>query len=144
MAWVLQQPGVQLNVMAMGRAAEHGHTELCQYLHAQQCPWNNFSTAVAAQNGHIDLLRWLIDNGCPYAAGDLCFAAAELGSAELLEYLQQQGITAETAEGILVTDVLDIVGLRSKLSAAQWCREQGAEVQIGQLKLTGLTGVMRC
>jgi Ankyrin repeats (3 copies) len=120
MAWVLQQPGVQLNAMAMCRAAEHGHTELCQYLHAQQCPWNYGSTTVAAQNGHIDLLRWLIDNGCPYAAGDLCYAAAELGSAELLEYLQQQGITAETAEGILVTDVLDIVGLRNKLSAALW------------------------
>jgi hypothetical protein len=64
-------------------------------------------------------VRWLIDNGCPYAAGDLCYAAAELGSVELLMYLQQHGVTAEAAASISLTDMLDIASLRNKLAAAQ-------------------------
>eukprot|EP00953_Heterococcus_sp_UTEX-ZZ885_P021731 12107-Heterococcus_DN1.PRE.2 len=41
MDWLLQQPGTVLSRDVMSMAAWKGHAALCQYLYAQQCPWDD-------------------------------------------------------------------------------------------------------
>jgi hypothetical protein len=67
-----QQPGVRFIAHAMYCAALGGHLQLCQWLHAQQCPWNDSVTHAAASGNHCELLRWLIESGCPYDAHKAC------------------------------------------------------------------------
>eukprot|EP00953_Heterococcus_sp_UTEX-ZZ885_P035170 18165-Heterococcus_DN1.PRE.1 len=124
MAWVLQQPGTEFSRRVMCAAAEKGHTAMCKYLYAKQCPWAICSTCAAARCGNADLLRWLIDYGCPWDAEQLCMAAAASGSVEVLVYLQQLGILGDTET---LTYALDDALQHNKLAAAQWLKEQGAE-----------------
>jgi hypothetical protein len=124
MAWVLQQPDMQLSEMAMHAAAERGHTAMCQYLHAKQCPWDVRRTNAAARCGHVDLVRWLCDNGCPWDADLLCLSAAKGGRIKVLKHLQQQDLLTSPA---LLQDTLHYAGHHNKLAAAKWLREQGAE-----------------
>jgi hypothetical protein len=124
MAWILQQPNVRLSGDVMSAAAAEGHTALCQYLHAQQCPWDTYSVANAAYGGHIDLLQWLLDNGCPWYARLLRITAARGGSIAVMAYLQQQGIFTSVAE---FTDMLNYAAKYDRLDAARWLRERGAE-----------------
>jgi hypothetical protein len=123
MAWVLQQPGTRLSEDVMRYAAFKGHKAMCQYLRAQQCPWDESSITTAAHGGHVDLLRWLVDNGCPYDRQYLCRIAATGGSVEVLLYLQQQGLLTTSAE---LTDTLDIAIYYWQFAAGTWLREQGA------------------
>jgi hypothetical protein len=124
MAWVLQQPGAQLQATAMKAAVSKGRADMCKYLHAQHCPWDTNVTAGAARAGHVDLLCWLIDNGCPWAKTRLCLAAASSGNIELMTFLQQQGLPTSAA---LLTDMLNYASSYNKLAAAKWLRQQGAE-----------------
>jgi Ankyrin repeats (3 copies) len=124
MQWVLQQqPGTTLSADAMTTAASKGHTAMCEFLHAQQCPWDTFAVMDAAYNGHVSVLRWLMDNGCPWIPHNLCMAAGEGGSIEVLTFLQQQGIL----DAQMLTHALDNAAFLGRLAAAQWLREQGAE-----------------
>eukprot|EP00953_Heterococcus_sp_UTEX-ZZ885_P007680 4633-Heterococcus_DN1.PRE.4 len=124
MVWLLQQPGMQLNEEAMTLAVFRGRMAMCQYLHAQQCPWDDSATSQAAKDGHIDILRWLIDNGCPCDAFGTGKSAAEGGGVEVLSYLQQQGLLTSAA---LLTVMLDLAAVFGKLNAAKWLRAQGAQ-----------------
>jgi Ankyrin repeats (3 copies) len=126
MAWMLQQqPRTQPAQVVMYAAASKGHRAMCEFLHAQQCPWDFSATYCAAVSGHTDLLRWLVDSGCPWDAVQLCEAAAQGGSVEVLVYLQQQlGLPTSAAR---LRDMLYYAGLLGKLAAAKWLREQGAE-----------------
>jgi hypothetical protein len=128
MAWVLQQSGAQLDLFAMHGAALKGDTAMCQYLHAQQCPWNEESTTTAATTDHVDLLRWLIENGCPWDTQQLCRSAAEGGSVAVLANLQQQGILTSAAG---LTNMLNEAASGNKLAAVKWLRAQGVEWPIG-------------
>jgi Ankyrin repeats (3 copies) len=125
MAWFLQQPEAQLSAAALQGAAREGHAAMVQFLCEQQCPRDSSATASAASGGHVDVLRWLVDNGCPWVAGDLGRSAADAGSVAVLAYLQQQGMLATDAAAL--TMLLDIAGMHSRLTAAQWLRQQGAE-----------------
>jgi hypothetical protein len=122
-AWLLQQLDMAASAGVMSAAAAEGQTAMCQFLRSQQCPWDEESTNKAASGGHIDLLRWLVDNGCPWWERQLCLAAAYGGSIQVLTYLQQQ----RYASAPLLTDMLATAGAHSKLAAAKWLREQGAE-----------------
>jgi hypothetical protein len=124
MAWVLQQPGTQLSEAVMSRAVGKGHAAMCYYMREQQCPWDANSTTAAASRGHVDLLRWLMENGCPWDADDLCEGAAGSNSAEVLTYLQQQGLLNSTAR---LTVMLNHAGHYNKLAAAQWLRDRDAQ-----------------
>jgi hypothetical protein len=124
MSWVLQQSGTKLDEDVMSAAASEGHTAMCQYLHAQQCPWDTCSVGNAAFHGHIDLLRWLVDNGCPFYARFLCVSAARGGSVAVLAYMQQQGMLTSVA---VLTDMLNFAARYNNLAAAKWLRERGAE-----------------
>jgi hypothetical protein len=127
MAWVLQQSGTRLSEAAMGVAALKGHTALCKYLYAQQCPWSAIVTKYAALRENVDLLRWLIDSGCPWDAQPLCQAAAQGGSVAVLTYLQQQGILSAVA----LANLLNEAACGNKLAAVKWLRAQGAEWPVG-------------
>jgi hypothetical protein len=124
MAWALQKSCTRLSEFAMQAAAAKGHTAMCQYLHAQQCPWSESCTREAAAGGHIDLLRWLISNGCSYAPHHLCTAAVKKDSTEVLEYLQQKGFLTSVET---LTELLNLAGRHNKLAAAKWSRYQGAQ-----------------
>jgi Ankyrin repeats (3 copies) len=124
MAWLLQQPGMHLNEEVITLAVFRGRMAMCQYLHAQQCPWGDSAPCQAAKDGHIDILRWLIDNGCPLDAQSMGQSAAEGGSVEVLSYLQQQGLLTSAA---LLTVMLDLAAVFGKLDAAKWLRAQGAQ-----------------
>jgi hypothetical protein len=124
MAWALQKSRTRLTEFEMQAAAAKGHTAMCQYLHAQQCPWNYSCTRDAAAGGHIDLLRWLVNIGCSDAPYDLCTAAVKGGSIEVLEYLQQEGFLTSVET---LTRLLNMAGRQNKLAAAKWLRYQGAQ-----------------
>jgi hypothetical protein len=124
MAWLLQQPDTQLSTEVMAAAAAEGHTALCHFLHAQQCPWDTNSTNNAAMSGDLELLRWFLDSGCPWDARRLCTSATAGGSVEMLVFLQQQILLTRAAD---VTYMLGYAAEHNKLAAAKWLREQGAE-----------------
>jgi Ankyrin repeats (many copies) len=124
MAWVLQLPGVKLRADVMNAAASKGHTEMCKYLHAQQCPWNSLPIDNAAYAGHVDLLRWLVNNGCPWYVNPLRSSAVRGGSVEVLVFVQQLGVLTSTKT---LTDMLYTAGSNNKLAAAKWLKERGAE-----------------
>jgi hypothetical protein len=121
--WLLQQPGMELSEEVVSAAAEEGHIAVCQYLHAQQCAWDETSTSNAAASGNLGLLRWLMDNGCPWYAGFLCMSAAQGDGIEVLLYLQQEGLLTSAT----LTDALRAAGSFDKFATAKWLREQGAE-----------------
>jgi hypothetical protein len=123
-AWVKQQPGVECDDEVMFTAAVEGHTAMCEFLHAEQCPWDGTVCDGAARHGHVDTLRWLQDNGCPWTAHKVCAAAAAGGCVDVMLHLQQQGI-ASTHE--LLTYMMNVAGSYHELAAAQWLRQQGAE-----------------
>jgi hypothetical protein len=124
MAWVLQQPGTQLSAEVFSIAASKNHKTMCKFLYAQQCPWDANSTSSAARSGHVKLLHSLMHNGCPWDARELSMSAAEGGSVKVLIYLQQQGVLRGVP---ILTLLLSRAGAFSKLAAAKWIREQGAE-----------------
>jgi hypothetical protein len=125
--WVLQleqQVNAPLLEDTMCAAALRGHTAMCEFLRAQQCPWDRSVSRAAAVRGHLDCLRWLLDNGCPWEARQLCMSAAEGGSVEVCAWSQQQGILASTS---MLTDMLNKAAEYNHLAAVQWLRAQGAE-----------------
>jgi hypothetical protein len=123
-AWVKQQPGVVCNEDAMDAAAQKGHTAVCEYLRAQQCPWSAQTCFGAAASGHVHTLRWLHEHGCPWNAVHTCEAAAAGGFIDVMQYLLQHDIAYTPA---LLTLMLNAAGACNKLAAAQWLRQQGAE-----------------
>jgi hypothetical protein len=123
-AWVKQQPDVVCNEDAIAAAAAKGHTAMCEYLHAEQCPWNESACNAAASSGQLDTLRWLHECGCPWYATGVCKAAAASGSVAVMEYLREQNVEFTVAG---LTSMLDIAGTHNHLAAAQWLRQQGAE-----------------
>eukprot|EP00953_Heterococcus_sp_UTEX-ZZ885_P015096 8501-Heterococcus_DN1.PRE.1 len=52
MTWVKQQPGVVYGRSVMTAAARKGRTAVCEYLKAQQCPWDTYACDAAAYEGH--------------------------------------------------------------------------------------------
>jgi hypothetical protein len=125
-----QQQDVELKEHTMCCAAEHGHLQLCQWLHTQQCPWDDTATFSAARYNHCATLRWLIESGCPHDVThvlDILSAAvlgARNGDFNTLQYLYECGIMASSD---VLTDTLNTAGAHNKLAVAQWLRQHGAE-----------------
>jgi hypothetical protein len=119
-AWIMQQQQEQqeqqqqsgaavvvVDVATMCTAAAHGHTDVCALLLQQRCPWDSCVAVAAARAGHASTLRWLCEHGCPCAGAELCEAAAKGGCVEVLEFLQQRGLLAETTD---MSELLNIAG----------------------------------
>jgi hypothetical protein len=106
-------------------AARRGDMALCAYLYANQCGWSLGTCEAAASNGDSGLLRWLREHDCPWNEDSISNDAAEGGSVDALEFLQEEEGIEFTAD--MLTKMLLIAGANSKLEAAQWLRKQGAE-----------------
>jgi hypothetical protein len=108
----------------MRRAAQRGHTAVCQFLRAEGCPWSAGVCQDAARAGHCDTLRWLHERGCPWEAERVCTAAAEGGCIAVLQYLLQ---TLLMLAPPVLTVMLNAAGANNQLAAAQWLRQRGAQ-----------------
>jgi hypothetical protein len=106
--------------------ASRGHTDLCAYLYAAQCPLDAGTAACdcAAMEGHSGTLRWLREHDFPWQADGLPLLAARGDSVDTMVALQQLGIVFDAE---LLTDMLNVAGVHSKLVVAKWLRQQGAE-----------------
>ena len=129
MAWLVQQPGVELTADVMATAAQSGDKAMCELLLANQCPLDVQCCLCAAQagihkHGNFELLRWFRQHNCPWWVEDLAHQAAQDGSIALLEYMQQEGVEF-TVE--LLTELLSVAGAFNRLTLAKLLREQGAE-----------------
>jgi hypothetical protein len=125
-AWVKQLPNVEVNDYAMTAAAGQGHTAMCEYLHAEQCPWDEQACEFAAEHCYENTLRWLHENGCPRNAEEICRAAAAGCSVEVMLYLQQQ-LDSASFGAALLDNMLYIAASHDKLEAAIWLRQEGVE-----------------
>jgi hypothetical protein len=122
--WLRQQQGVVIDDGALSVAASHGQTGMCEYLRSIGCEWTQRTCDLVAMFGHLDTLRWLRGNGCPWNVREVCTGAACCGSTDMLEYLIEQG---EVLDAELLTEALNCTGPGSKLQAAQWLRQHGAQ-----------------
>jgi hypothetical protein len=118
----LRAQGCPLSTSIFHLAAERGHIAMCTYLFAEQCLWDEVTSHYAARGGSVDALRLLRQRGCPWNPPVVSTNAAAGGSVDVLLYLQQQGIVFD-----LLTEMLLAAGAYSKLAAAKWLRQQGAE-----------------
>jgi hypothetical protein len=116
-AWVKQQRGVVCCERAISAAAGKGHTAVCEFLRAEQCPWSTLACEAAADHGHAETLCYLIAAGCPWDAYKVCRVAAIAGSVAFLEYLQQHEAASTPA---MLTLMLNFAGANDELAAAQW------------------------
>eukprot|EP00953_Heterococcus_sp_UTEX-ZZ885_P005770 3575-Heterococcus_DN1.PRE.1 len=121
---LLKAQGVAFTEETMRRAAANGHTQVCDYLLAQQCPCNATACFAAAQHCELDTLKWLLEHGCPYEANALWGIAAEMGHTSGLTYLQQIGVLTSSSDAL--SFVLFVAGASSQLAAAQWLRAHSA------------------
>eukprot|EP00953_Heterococcus_sp_UTEX-ZZ885_P027613 14795-Heterococcus_DN1.PRE.1 len=124
MEWLRQQRRPIFSEYVWDAAVQSGHVGMCQYLLEQRCDWSYDTASDAARYGHTELLRWIVDTGFLSTAPLVCKAAAQGGSADVLMYLQQEGLLSGSG---LLTDALDTAGHYNKLAAAKWLRDQGAQ-----------------
>jgi hypothetical protein len=125
MAWLVQQPGIELTVEIMRAAVSSGDVAMCELLLANQCPFNENCCYIAAIAGvqrheNLDVLRWLRQHGCPWDCSVMAYIAAIHNSAALIEYLLQQGVVF-TSERL--TCLLNAGGAHNSLEVAKWLRE---------------------
>jgi hypothetical protein len=124
--WLQQQEYVELKEHTMCCAAEHGHLQLCQWLHAQQCPWDITVTFSAARYNHCETPRWLIESECPHDVDMLTAAvlSSRCDDSSVLQYLYECGIIADP---VVLREALNAAGSLDMLAVAQWLRQRGAE-----------------
>jgi hypothetical protein len=124
MAWLIQQPGVQLTASTMAAAVGVGNVAMCELLSANQCPCDEESCVIAAKCDKADMLRWLREHGCPWDTTQVANMAACRNRVAVLEYLQQEGVVFTAKQ---MTDLLNTAGAHGSLATAQWLGQQGAE-----------------
>jgi hypothetical protein len=121
--WAKQQGSV-FTAEHMVEAAMFGHTAVCEYLLAQQCPCDIDVCTAAALHGQLGTLQWLLEHGCAHDANALWLTAAARGHITVLSYLQQIALVAAPAD---IFKALFMAGAHSHLATAQWLRAQGTE-----------------
>jgi hypothetical protein len=93
-------------------AARRGHTNLCRYLHTEQCPdTGNAACDCAAITGHSGTLRWLRETDFPWNTREVTICAAQGGSVDALQILQQQGLLANR---LLLAKLLNVAGSHNR------------------------------
>jgi hypothetical protein len=61
-----------------------------QFLHAQDCPWDEAVPSIAAERGNLEMVRWLCEHGCPWQEYCILNKAVSSGSIELTAWVKQQ------------------------------------------------------
>jgi hypothetical protein len=126
--WLRRRQRARLDATVMEAAASAGQLIMCQHLRSIGCAWDDFTCYGAAANGHVSVLSWLRDSGCPCNDGFLVELAASGGSIPILQYiLEQRMLRDEFTQAELLSAMLARAGASSKLAAAKWLRQQGAE-----------------
>jgi hypothetical protein len=122
----LQQQHLELSCHVMSKAAQYGHLSLCKWLYNAGCPWDSSACRGAVDGGHLEVLRFLHDSGCLWNEEYILYSAvvATRNKANMLQYLWEQGVQADTAE---LTDLLGYAGSNDELEKAKWLRENGAQ-----------------
>ncbi len=92
-------------------AAGKGQLECLKYLHANNFPWNHYTTLSAAGNGHLECLIYLHEQGCPWSE-QTCKNAAKNGHLECLTYAVENDCPIEIQECL---EVAKTEGIREYL-----------------------------
>jgi hypothetical protein len=123
LSW-LSEHSTGFTAVTCAMAARYNQLGALQFLRAADCDWGVIVSDAAAETASFETLRWCREHGCPWDSASICEAAARGGSVQVLCYLQQRGMVITPAQ---LTAMLNAAGAHSKLAAAQWLREQGAE-----------------
>jgi hypothetical protein len=79
-------------------AGRYGSCESLQAAHALGLPFTAMITKGAALSGDLAKLRWLrTQHSCPWFSHEIAKDAAQSGNADMLVWLQQQGISVRRA-----------------------------------------------
>jgi hypothetical protein len=106
----------------MENAAQRGHLNICQWLRAAQCDWDEGACDAAARGGHLDILRWLFDSGCPHN-GTMLWLIGLRDNAVARFLMQQQAVPQRDTA---LTAMLNWAGGEGNLAAAKHMRRHGA------------------
>jgi hypothetical protein len=86
---LLRVHGIVFTGDNMALAVARGHTTVCNYLLAEQCPLDSAAYCFAAAiEGQVSTLQWLMEHSCPYTECSLWTVAAERGHTDVLNILQ--------------------------------------------------------
>jgi hypothetical protein len=117
--------GCPWNELTCLKAAWKGHLHILQWARERGCPWDEHTCRCAARNGHLHILQWARANGCSWNLGIVLRFAASIGNITALEWLQQNSEREWTAA--VLTSMLDIAGVYTRMAAAKWLIKKGAE-----------------
>jgi hypothetical protein len=98
----LAKEGCKINDNPFAAAASSGSVPVLDYLFARKglkCPPDTFWLPGAARLGHLNVLQWAADrlgDKIVWNRRDICTSAAQSGSIEMMQFLQQRG--ADLAE----------------------------------------------
>ena len=122
----LHEQGCSWDAAACTAAARGGHLSTLRYLAEQGCSYDGVAACnAAACGGHIDTLRYMYERNWPWDAVRACEMAAVSGSVDMIKYIVEQDSLVLTAAQL--TKMLNAAGQFSKLGAAQWLRQEGAQ-----------------
>jgi hypothetical protein len=92
----LQTEGLVLTEETAVQAVESGQLDVVQFLHAEGCQLSDFKVwLTAVTQGAASIFIWLHTVGCIHLSTFMAEPAVRGGSIELMQYLQQHGITPD-------------------------------------------------
>jgi hypothetical protein len=122
----MHEHGKPWDATACTEAAGRGHLDALRYLDEHGCPHDGLAACnAAARGGHINTLRYMHELSWPWDAVRACEMAAVSGSVDMIKYIVEQDSLVLTAAQL--TKMLNAAGQFSKLGAAQWLRQEGAQ-----------------
>ena len=77
--------------MACESAAEGGHLEVLQWLHVNDCPWDEDVCTEAARGGHLEMLKWARSENCPWDVDKCLEAAHDHFNNDIIEWIESVG-----------------------------------------------------
>ena len=72
-------------------AALGGHLKLLQWTRTNGFPWDRFTCTGAAKGGHLKLLQWERANGCPWDQRECAIVARRKRHYELMSWIKSEG-----------------------------------------------------
>jgi hypothetical protein len=120
----LKQQGCNLDEDVWRVVAMEGRTQVCQYLHTEQCLWSALACGDAAYCGHVDTLRWLIEHSAPYDTQEVRVSAVASGHIPIIMYMLGIEPAASAAQ---LTELLSAAGAHDQPVVAMLMRQQGAQ-----------------
>jgi hypothetical protein len=88
----LHSTGCRFDTATCAAAAFGGHLELLKWLRSTGCPWDSGTCLNAAWGGHLATLQWARENHCPWDEDTIRAAATHGGNADILRWLDEQGV----------------------------------------------------